>query len=254
MNILKASNVVKQFGGVRALNDVSFDVKQGEILALIGPNGAGKTSLFNCVNGVYKPDDGSILFKDTELVGMAPYKIANLGIARTFQNLALFNNLTVVDSLMLGRHTKMKAGIIEGALWFGRARKEEIVNRARCAEFIEILGLEPYVSSPVGLLPYGIQKQIELGRALVSEPNLLLLDEPVSGLNFSETEQIGKILLRVKQEFGLTMLIVEHDMSLVSKVADRVVVMNFGEVIAEGSPVEVSKDSRVIEAYLGIQA
>lgn len=251
--LLAAANLEKSFGGVKALNDVSFEVLDGEILALIGPNGAGKTSLFNCVNGVYKPEAGSIKFKNTELIGMASYKVANLGISRTFQNLALFNNLTVIDSLMLGRHTKMKSGIVSSALWLGKAKNEERKNRSRCADFVEILGLGPYASNLVGFLPYGIQKQIELGRALVSEPDLLLLDEPVSGLNSAETEQIGEILLRVKSELKLTMLIVEHDMSLVRNVADRVLAMNFGEIIADGSPQEISEHPRVLEAYLGIQ-
>lgn len=253
MSLLQASNLVKSFGGVRALNEVSFDVQEGEILALIGPNGAGKTSLFNCVNGVYTPDEGSIKFKNTELIGLAPYKVARFGISRTFQNLALFNNLSVIDCLMLGRHTQMKTGILSGALWLGKAKNEERKNRSRCYDFIEILGLEPYVSRHVGFLPYGIQKQIELGRALVSEPELLLLDEPVSGLNSVETEEIGKILLRVKEELGLTMFIVEHDMCLVREVADRVLAMNFGEIIASGTPQEVSSHPSVVEAYLGIQ-
>ncbi len=251
--VLQVSNLVKSFGGLRALSQISFDVYEGEILALIGPNGAGKTSLFNCVNGVYKPEEGSVKFLDRELLGLAPHKIAQLGISRTFQNLALFNNLTVMDSLMLGCHVLMKTGILSGAVWFGRARAEEAHQRNRCWEIVELLSLEPYADVPVGILPYGIQKQIELGRALAVKPRLILLDEPVSGLNPAETRTLGEILLKVKDDLGLTVLLVEHDMALVANVADRVVAMNFGEVIATGSPEEIASHPSVIEAYLGIR-
>ena len=248
---LRVSEISKSFGGVKAVNDVSFQIKSGEILALIGPNGAGKTTLFNCVNGVYEPEHGSILFEDQELVGLKPPLVAALGIARTFQNLALFSNLNVVDSLMLGRHLKMKTGFLMGALWLGPAIKEERDNRARCAEFIDLLELGEYARTPVGLLPYGVQKQIELGRALAAEPKLLLLDEPVSGLNSAETAKMGEILKRVRTELNLTMLIVEHDMSLVGEVSDRVIALSFGEIIGEGTPQEIPNNPKVVEAYLG---
>ncbi len=249
--LLRADGVSLSFGGLTALDDVSFSVRPGELVALIGPNGAGKTSMFNCISGVYRPERGALLFEETDLVGMRPSRIAAAGVARTFQNLALFENLDVVDNLMLGRHTLMRTGLLAGAAWLGRARREEILHRRRCAELVDFLGLGGYVGRPVGLLPYGVQKRVEIGRALAAEPRLLMLDEPVAGMTRAERDETGELLSGIRAEMGLTMLLVEHHMHLVLEVADRVVAMNFGAVIASGDPEAVSNHPAVIEAYLG---
>jgi branched-chain amino acid transport system ATP-binding protein len=250
--LLSLSDVTLEFGGVRALQDVGFDVEPGELVAIIGPNGAGKTSLFNCLNGVYRPEYGSITLNGRELVGKRPARIATYGVARTFQNLALFNNLDVIDNLMLGRHHLMKAGVFSGAVWVGRAKREEISNRLICLDIAQFLDLEQFAGTPVGMLPYGVQKRIELGRALAMEPTLLLLDEPVAGMNHEETAAMGELIGQLRVEQELTMLLVEHDMALVMAIADRVVVLNFGEVIATGNPREVAEHPEVIAAYLGV--
>ena len=249
--LLRADGVSLSFGGLTALDDVSFSVRPGELVALIGPNGAGKTSMFNCISGVYRPEQGALLFEETDLVGLRPSRIAAAGVARTFQNLALFENLDVVDNLMLGRHTLMRTGLLAGAVWLGRARREEIRHRRHCAELVDFLGLGGYVGRPVGLLPYGVQKRIEIGRALAAEPRLLMLDEPVAGMTRAERDEAGELLSGIRAEMGLTMLLVEHHMHLVMEVADRVVAMNFGAVIASGDPEAVSNHPAVIEAYLG---
>ena len=248
---LRVDGVSLSFGGLQALDDVSFSVRPGELVALIGPNGAGKTSMFNCVSGVYRPERGTLLFEEADLVGMRPSRIAAAGVARTFQNLALFENLDVVDNLMLGRHTLMRTGLLAGAIWLGRARREEVRHRRRCAELVDFLGLGGYVGRPVGLLPYGVQKRIEIGRALAAEPRLLMLDEPVAGMTRAERDETGELLSGIRAEMGLTMLLVEHHMHLVLEVADRVVAMNFGAVIASGEPEAVSNHPAVVEAYLG---
>ena len=249
--MLDVDGVRLSFGGLTALEDVSFSVRPGELVALIGPNGAGKTSMFNCISGVYRPERGALLFEGSDLVGMRPSRIAAGGVARTFQNLALFENLDIIDNLMLGRHTLMRTGLLAGAVWLGRARREEIRHRRHCAELVDFLGLGPYVGRPVGLLPYGVQKRIEIGRALAAEPRLLMLDEPVAGMTRAERSEAGELLSGIRAEMGLTMLLVEHHMHLVLEVADRVVAMNFGAVIASGAPTEVANHPAVVEAYLG---
>lgn len=249
--LLDIRSVTLRFGGVQALSNVSFDVRPGELLALIGPNGAGKTSVLNCLNGVYHPQRGEIVLEGQELTSMTPPQTARAGVGRTFQNLALFVNLNVYDNLMLGRHHLMTTGALRGALWFGRARNEEIAHRRRCAELIEFLDLGAYRYLPVGMLPYGIQKRVELGRALAMEPRLLLLDEPVAGMNREETEDMARHLLEIREGLGCSMILVEHQLDLVMDLADRVAVLDFGILVALGTPAEVRDDPRVVAAYLG---
>ncbi|WP_245644586.1 ABC transporter ATP-binding protein [Nocardioides jensenii] len=236
---------------MKTLNGVSFDVNPGELLAVIGPNGAGKTSIFNCLSAVYRPHSGSIHLDGHSLIGVSPTKAARLGVGRTFQNLGLFEHLDVVDNLLLGRHHLMRSGFLAGALWLGRARREEVAHREAVEQVIELLALTPYRRTHVGLLPYGVQKRIELGRALAMEPRVLLLDEPVAGMNLEETEDMARYLVELRKELGVSMILVEHDMHLVMDLADRVLALDFGTPLATGTPAEVQAHPDVIAAYLG---
>jgi branched-chain amino acid transport system ATP-binding protein len=248
---MEVQNISMLFGGVSAITDLSFQLKEGGIFALIGPNGAGKSTVFNCVNGIYKPTRGHIFFEGEEITNLRPHKIARKGIARTFQNIALFQNMTVLDNLLLGRNLYLKAGVIRGGLFWGKALREELANREVVEKIIDFLEIESVRKKLVGSLPFGIQRRVELGRALAMDPKLLLLDEPVSGMNVEETEDMARFILDINEEFGMTILLVEHDMGVVMDISDRILVINFGEKIAEGKPETVGKNSLVIKAYLG---
>ncbi len=249
--ILDFDDVHLSFAGVNALDGVSFHVEDGELFSIIGPNGAGKTSIFNCLNGVYRPQRGEIRFKGESIIGIKPYKIAESGISRTFQNIELFGNMTVLDNLMLGRHHLFSSSWLAASVWLGKARREEIENRRKVEEIIDFLEIEQYRRYPVALLPYGIQKRVELGRALAMEPALLLLDEPVAGMNLEETEDMARFILDIREELGVSMILVDHDMGLVMDIAERIMVLDFGVNIATGTPAQIQADENVIRAYLG---
>ena len=254
MSFFSVQGLTKRFGGLTALDDVSFEVEKGSIFSVIGPNGSGKSTAFNCINGIYKPTAGSIHFQGNKISGLSPSRIARMGLARTFQNIELFASETTVDNLMLGRHQHMSTGLWRGMAMLGRrtwAAREEIENREHVEQVLETLELKAVRNRPVSELPYGTQKRVELGRALAMEPLLLLVDEPVAGMNPIETAELTALIGRLRSEWGFTIVMIEHDMKVVRDVSDRVVVLDHGVPIAQGSYEEVSKDPNVIEAYLG---
>ncbi len=250
--LLDVEGISISFGGVKALDNVSFDVREHEILAIIGPNGAGKSSMLNCINGFYHPQEGMITFKGIPRHQMRTHEAAEQGIARTFQNIALFKGMSTLDNIMTGRNLKMKKNLFWQSLYFGPALTEELEHRAKAEEIIDFLEIEAIRKTPVGTLPYGLQKRVELGRALAAEPDLLLLDEPMAGMNHEEKEDMCRYILDVNDEFGTTIVLIEHDMSVVMDISDRVVVLDYGRKIAAGAPDEIRANQDVIDAYLGV--
>ena len=250
--ILEVKNISLSFGGVKAITNISFDVLEHEIRALIGPNGAGKSSLLNCINGIYKPQEGKILFKGEVLDKITPNIIAQKGISRTFQNLALFKRMSVLDNILVGRKLHSKANFFEVALQLPRTAREEKQNREKCEEIIKFLEIENIKNTPVGKLPYGLQKKVELGRALATEANVLLLDEPMAGMNVEEKRDMCRFILKVNDELGTTIVLIEHDMGVVMDISDRVVVLDYGKIIGDDVPDKVRSNKKVIDAYLGV--
>jgi branched-chain amino acid transport system ATP-binding protein len=253
--ILEVQNISLSFGGVKALSDISFDVREHEVRAIIGPNGAGKSSMLNCINGVYQPQQGAISLRGKTFKHMNSRQVAEMGVARTFQNLALFKGMNVIDNLMTGRNLKMKSNLFQqafrGPFGWGPAEREEIAHRAYVEKIIDFLEIQAYRKTPVGRLPYGLQKRVDLGRALAMEPQVLLLDEPMAGMNVEEKQDMCRFVLDVNDEFGTTIVLIEHDMGVVMDISDRVVVLDYGRKIGDGTPDEVRRNPEVINAYLG---
>ncbi len=250
--ILAVDNISLSFGVMKVLDNISFDIKRGEIRSIIGPNGAGKSSMLNIINGFYHPQQGSITFKGNTRKQMAPYEAASQGIARTFQNIALFKGMSTLDNIMTGRNLKMKTNLFWQALHIGPARAEELENREAAERIIDFLDIQSIRNKPVGKLPYGLQKRVELGRALAAEPDLLLLDEPMAGMNSEEKEDMSRFIIDVNTQFGTTIALIEHDMSVVMDLSDRVLVLDYGQQLADGLPHEVRTNQEVIDAYLGV--
>ncbi len=250
--ILEVKNISLRFGGVKAITDTSFSVLKHEIRAIIGPNGAGKSSLLNCINGIYKPQEGTIALKGEVLDKISPNIVAQKGISRTFQNLALFKRMSVLDNILVGRKLHTTANFLQVALQLPQATREEKANRKQCEEIVEFLEISHIRDTPVGRLPYGLQKKVELGRALATEADVLLLDEPMAGMNVEEKREMCRFILKVNDEFGTTMVLIEHDMGVVMDISDNVVVLDYGKIIADGPPGKVREDQAVIDAYLGV--
>ena len=249
--ILDVQNISLRFGGVKALTDISFDVREHEIRSIIGPNGAGKSSMLNCINGVYVPQDGKITFHGQTFAHMNSRQVAEMGVARTFQNLALFKGMSVIDNIMTGRNLKMKANLFQQAIRLGAAQREEEAHREVVERIIDFLEIQAFRKTPVGRLPYGLQKRVDLGRALAMEPKVLLLDEPMAGMNVEEKQDMCRFIMDVNDEFGTTVVLIEHDMGVVMDISDRVVVLDYGKKIGDGPPDEVRSNPDVIRAYLG---